>query len=165
MKMIEFANEQLKALEQRTKASQIFEFADPEQVVVPFSKIQCVADYHHAYSWVEFKVEKMFRIAEREFENGAELAQFSDFLDNFGMTVNLRPDSTREELAAGMRRLFGVEAFEKELEEQGITSLPELEESEIRDITSWLLLSEPYDPATFELTCEILGIDTDHSPQ
>lgn len=162
MKMIDYAKQQL---EMNVPQVPTFQFEDPEQAVEPISWILCVHDYNHACFWIDFKVEQMFRLAEQAFEDGIDLVQFEEFSENLGLTINLKPQSIREEVAAGMRRLFGVEAFEQELGEQEIASLPELEDEELRQIKSWVLLKEPYDPAIFNLNLELLGIEPVLGPQ
>ncbi len=161
MKMTDYYNEQteeMKDLVSDPEEEILIDRRSPASPEVMRRWVISVDHYFDMLVLIDQQVDEMFEKAATEFVNGAKTLEFPDIRWKWELVVVLTPDTDKEDVIQALRKAYGIEAFEKHLEEEGIT-LAELELKERKRQELWNRLDEDWRELGFEGRCKLFSID------
>ena len=115
-------------------------------------------DYYSSTRMMHEEVNKMFKFASEEFAKGAECVEFEEPFRRIGKKIVIKPETKKEDVINAWKKLYGIERFERLLEEKGLT----VEEAELKDQKRnefWLKVNDMWLELSLEERCDIFGID------
>ncbi len=115
-------------------------------------------DYYSSIRMMHEKVNEMFEITSAEFAKGAECVEFDKPHWRLGKKIVIKPETKKEDVISAWKKLYGLERFERLLEEKGLT----VEEAALKDRKRnelWLKVNDMLLELSLEERCDIFGID------
>ena len=115
-------------------------------------------DYYSTIRMMHEVVNEMFEFASEAFAKGAKCVEFETPHRHIGKKIVIKPETKKEDVISASRKLYGLERFERLLEEKGLT----VEEAVLKDRKRnelWLKVNDMWLELSLEERCDIFGID------
>ena len=117
-----------------------------------------VENYYSSIRMMHEEVNEMFEFASEEFAKGAKCVEFDEPHRRIGKKIVIKPETKKEDVISAWKKLYGLERFERLLEEKGLT----IEEAELKERKRnelWLKVSDMWLELSLEERCDKFGID------
>lgn len=135
--------------------------ANPEKIHM-VTTIVCAAHYYSTIRMIHEQVNEMFEFASEAFAKGDKCVEFEEPHWRIGKKIVIKPETKKEDVISALRKLYGLERYDRWLEEKGLT----LEEVEVKDqkrVGLWAKVNVMWSKLSLEERCDTFGIDMDEA--